>query len=145
MENDYYKEFSRFRVNTLHSIKSKRDPKHIFRDIDKELVRIANSINKGYTLGAIRYKDYNELYRPYRYFEITWTRIEMELANTLGVRQIDFYNSASLDVVIARGDLRLRITEENWTKFFVWATQWKAAKPKTLEECEVEDFYKRWW
>jgi len=47
---ELYRLFSEFRVMTFNSIKSKRSAELVFRDIDKVFVRIANSIEKGYTL-----------------------------------------------------------------------------------------------
>lgn len=145
MESNFYKQFARFRVLTMMSIKSKRSADAIFKDIDKEMVRLANTINKSYTLGPIRVTAPGELYRPYRYFNVTHTDIETKIPMQFGICQIDLAHHAAMNVIIARNDFKIVINDENWTKFFVWATQWKAAKPKTLEECEVEDFYRRWW
>lgn len=141
METDIYKTFARFRVLTMMSIKTKRHPSLVFKDIDKEMVRICNSINKSRTLGPIKTIAPGEIYRPYRYFDITHTDIN----NSLGMKQVDLGHRASLNVVIARNDFKIEINDENWTKFWIWATQWNVTRPSTLEECEDISFYTRWW
>lgn len=145
MENDFYKEFARFRVLTMLSIKSKRSSDLIFRDIDKEMARIANSISKSYTLGQIRTTGGNELYRPYRYFDVVHTDIKRDIANKFNMRQAELGHRAALNVTIRRNDFKLEINDENWTKFWIWATKWNVSRPKTLEECEWDEFYTRWW
>ncbi|QYN80091.1 hypothetical protein PQD71_gp235 [Kosakonia phage Kc263] len=142
---DIYKQFARFRVLTMMSIKSKRSAEAIFKDIDKEMVRLANTINKSYTLGPVRITAPGELYRPYRYFNITHTDIEDKIPMQFGLRQVDIARYAAMTVVIARNDFKIEINDENWSKFFIWATKWKVARPKTLEECEDNNFYTRWW
>ena len=127
---DLYIEFSKFRVNTFNSIKSKRKAELVFKDIDKTLTRIANSIHKGYTL-ANRFSPFDhQEYRPYPYFEITWSEID---------------NPRNMTVTITRGVFSITITQDSWSKFHVWATKWKAIKPVTLEECDDINFYTRWW
>lgn len=126
---DLYIKFAEFRVNTFNSIKSKRSAELVYRDIDKVFVRIANSINKGYTLSNRHDVFYGE-YRPYPYFEITWSRINTD---------------RDLVVTITRNDFSLTITEDSWNKFIVWCTKWKPAKPATLEACKDTNYYTRWW
>ncbi|AEV89736.1 hypothetical protein OBP_299 [Pseudomonas phage OBP] len=126
---DYIK-FAKFRIHTLNDIKSKRTPKAILHDIDKEMTRICNSIKKGYTLGSIRQDVMNGLYRPYRYFDITWTAIN---------------NDRDLSVVITRGTSSITITEENWSKFCMWCNHWNVERPATMEACDDVNYYNRWW
>lgn len=124
-----YKEFAKFRVLTLSNIKTKRTTDLVLKDIDKELRRISNSIVKGYTLP--NYNPNNQPgYKPYKYFEISWSEIE---------------NEFDLNVVITRGAISLVITPDNWASFDVWCSKWKKEKPKTLAECEMLNFYDRWW
>lgn len=122
--------FSKFRVNTFNSIKSKRRPELVLRDIDKTLTRIANSIEKGYTLSNRFDVWNNEEYRPYPYFKITWSEIN---------------DPRDMTVTITRGALSITITQEIWSKFHTWATKWKVEKPVTLEACEDINYYTRWW
>lgn len=127
---DLYKYFSQFRVNVHGTIKSKRAPELVYRDIDKTLARIANSIAKGYTLSN-EFRLFEGEYRPYPYFEITWSEIK---------------NERNMEVVISRGDMSITITQERWSKFYIWATKWNIPKPVNLLECEdIEQFYSRWW
>lgn len=130
MSTSVYKDFARFRILSLLNIKSKRTPDKVLADIDKELKRICNSVIKGYTLSS--HPDYpvGETYRPYKYFDITWS---------------DISNEFDLNVVITRGSSSITITEENWTQFMVWCTKWKKAKPETIEQCEDVQFYLNWW
>lgn len=127
---DEYIKFAKFRLNTLRDIKSKRHNKLVLRDIDKEMTRIANSINRGYTLGSIREDVLTGLYRPYRYFDITWSEIN---------------NDRDLNVVITRGSHSITVTDENWSQFRTWCCLWKVTRPETFEECENPEFYSRWW
>lgn len=126
---DLYILFSEFRVMTFNSIKSKRSDALVFRDIDKVFTRIANSIEKGYTLSN-KYDPFYGEYRPYPYFKIIWSRID---------------NDRSMMVTISRQDFSLTITEESWSKFIVWCTKWKVAKPTTMEACKDINHYTRWW
>ncbi|EBY9763872.1 hypothetical protein D5W64_12235 [Salmonella enterica subsp. enterica serovar Saintpaul] len=127
---EMYKHFSEFRVNVHGTIKSKRDPKLVYRDIDKTLARIANSIKKGYTLPN-QVRPCEAEYRPYPYFEITWSEIN---------------NDRNFEVVISRGVMSIMINQDNWSKFYIWATKWNIRKPENLLECEdVMQFYMRWW
>lgn len=142
---DIYKSFARFRVLTMMSIKSKRSADAIFKDIDKEMVRLCNSINKSYTLGAICSKGPGEVYRPYRYFDVTHTDIHTGITEKFGIRQAELGDRAAMNVTITRNNFKIQITEENWTKFYIWATKWNVERPKTLEECENIEFYTRWW
>lgn len=127
---DSYIQFAKFRVHTVHDIKSKRSKEAVFKDIDKEMTRICNSIQKGYTLGSIRHDVLSGLYRPYRYFDITWTEIN---------------NDRDLNVVITRGSSSITVTEDNWGQFCMWCTKWKVKRPSTLDECDDINFYTRWW
>lgn len=124
-----YQLFSEFRVLTFNSIKSKRRDELVFRDIDAVFTRIANSIQKGYTLQN-KYDPFYGEYRPYPYFKITWSRID---------------NDRSLQVTITRKDFSLTITEDSWSKFIVWCTKWRVSKPSTMEACKDTNYYIRWW
>lgn len=134
MSLENYKRFSLFRVNTLNSITTKRKKEDVLKDIDYTLGRIANSIQKGYTLSNqhVGVDDY----RPYPYFNIAWSSIN---------------NDRDLVVRISRrvpkvcSIYTLEINEDNWYQFLMWATKWKVKKPETLSECEDNDFYQRWW
>lgn len=125
-----YKHFSQFRVHVHGTIKSKRAPELVYRDIDRTLARIAKSITRGYTLSN-EARLFETEYRPYPYFEITWSEIN---------------NPRNMHVEISRGDMKLVITQENFQKFFIWACKWNIEKPFNLLECEdFERFYMRWW
>lgn len=134
MSLENYKRFSLFRVNTLNSITTKRKKEDVLKDIDYTLGRIANSIQKGYTLSNQHVGD--DDYRPYPYFNIAWSSIN---------------NDRDLVVRISRrvpkvcSIYTLEINEDNWYQFLMWATKWKVKKPETLSECEDNDFYQRWW
>lgn len=127
---DDYINFAKFRVHTVNDIKTKRSRDKVFKDIDKEMTRICNSIKKGYTLGSIRDDVLGGLYRPYRYFDITWSNIN---------------NDRDLNVVITRGTSSITVTEDNWNQFCMWCNHWNVKRPSTPNECLDISFYSRWW
>jgi len=132
MGNNLYKDYAKFRVRTCESImeRSKRSSDKIYKDIDKEMLRIANSIQRGYTLGSIRHDVEKGEYRPYRYFDITFT---------------DIHNPLNLSVTIERNGYAITITEDSLSEFVVWCTKWKVKKPETIDQCLDDSFYSRWW
>lgn len=130
MSMEVYKSFARFRLLALANIKSKRKPEQVLVDIDKELKRICNSIIKGYTLSNAPEYPVAETYRPYKYFDITWSTIN---------------NEFDLNVVITRGSSSINITEANWSQFMMWCNKWKIDKPAEIEQCEDVRFYMNWW
>jgi hypothetical protein len=152
MESDFYKELARFRIITVNSVKSrsKRSLELIYRSFDEELTRIANSIQNGYTLGAQRITAMGELYRPYKYLDITITAINHP---ELSVVQQDphwkcIYKAThppEIYVEISRGSHSVKVTDENINKLLAWCKSWRIRKPETLEECNDESFYQRWW
>lgn len=148
MENNFYKELAIFRVNTVKDvgIRSKRSPKLIRESFDKELTRIANSIQKGYTLGSNRI---SELYRPYKYFNITVSVInhpEVDREDkAVWAKVYRSTNPPEIKIIITRGEFSITITDENINKLLSWCNGWKIRKPETLEECEDINFYQRWW
>lgn len=114
-----YREFALFRINTLTSINSKRDPKLILRDIDKELYRIFNNISKGYHLDE-----------RYRYFEIS---------------SINMFDRMNFDLTIHRHEFKLHLTDDEWSKFYIWTHKWKTPKPDTTQAAMDLKQYARWW
>lgn len=152
MESDFYKELARFRLGTINSVRrrSKRTYNLICRSFDEELTRIANSIQNGYTLGPQRMSAMGELYRPYKYLNVSMTSINHpELSVTGQDRQWkDIYKAThppSIQVVISRGSYSVTVTDENINKLLAWCKSWRIRKPDTFEECEDESFYQRWW
>jgi len=152
MESDFYKELARLRIYTINSVleRSKRSSKQISADLDKELTRIANSIQNGYTLGAQRMSAMGELYRPYKYLNVSMTSINHpELSVVKQERQWkNIYKDThppAIHVVITRGSCSVTVTDENINKLIAWCKSWRIRKPDTLEECEDESFYRRWW
>lgn len=152
MEHDFYAELARFRIYTMQSVseRSKRSPNQIYASFDKELTRIANSIQKGYTLGAQRMTKMNELYRPYRYVDLSMTVLnhpQLDFEHP-SIKWIDVYKPThppEIKVVITRGSESIIVTDENISKLVVWCKQWKIRKPETMDECEDINFYLRWW
>lgn len=118
-ELEIYRDIARFRVMTKNSINSKRDPKLIFRDIDRELFRIFNNISKGYHLDE-----------RYRYFTLT--------SKTM-------FDRSNFDLSIHRPGFSLHLTDEEWSKFYIWTHKWKTYKPETTQEAEDLHQYARWW
>lgn len=152
MESDFYKELAKLRVYTVNSVleRSKRSSKQVSEDFDKELTRIANSIQNGYTLGAQRMSAMGELYRPYKYLNVTMTSINHP---ELSVVQPDrkwknIYKPThppAICVVITRGSVSVTVTDETISKLIAWSKSWRKQKPTTFEECEQDHFYQQWW
>lgn len=126
---DTYRDLARFRINTFDSIKTKRAKKLVFRDIDRSLARIANSIQRGYTLKN-QADSWGDLYRPYPYFEVTRSEIHS---------QVDVY------VRIRRGEFFIDINEDSLPTLLMWCNKWRVRKPETMEEYENFEFNLQWW
>lgn len=152
MINDFYKAVARLRVVTVNSVleRSKRSPEQVRASFDKELTRIANSIQKGYTLGPRRMTAMQELYRPYKYVDLTmniFNHPELDFTHP-SIRWRDVYKPSyppEIAIIIKRGSEKLKVTDEDIGKLLSWCTAWKTRKPETLEECNDDEFYKRWW
>lgn len=151
-ESDFYKKLARFRVHTVNAVRrrSKRSSKLISQSFDEELTRIANSIQNGYTLGPQRMSAMGELYRPYKYLDVSVTSINHpELSvNQPDRRWKNIYKPThppAIHVVITRGSYSITVTDENIGKLIAWCKGWRVTKPETLAECEDESFYQRWW
>lgn len=152
MESDFYKELARLRVYTVNSVleRSKRSRKQVSDSFDSELTRIANSIQKGYTLGGNRLNAMKELYRPYKYVEVTITEIaqpqlDYDHPNIKYQQIFKPTHPSDVKVEIVRGGTRVLITEDNIGKLIAWTKSWRKQKPETLEQCEDEEFYRAWW
>jgi hypothetical protein len=148
MHNDFYKELAKLRLITAHSImeRSKRPLSAILKSVDSELTRIANSINKGYTLGPTRIKEVGELYRPYKYFNLTTSLIQYHDEFSHSGKMFSFpMRSPEIEVKITRGSVNVVVTDENLSQLMAFCTKWKVEKPTTLEDCNQDHFYMRWW
>lgn len=148
MQNDFYKDVAKLRLITADGImqRSKRAREAILKSVDAELTRIANSVKKGYTLGPNRMEEVGEFYRPYKYFNIKLTVIQdLTEFESHGVKIQHALYAPEMTVKITRGDFTLTITEENINQLHVWCNHWKAVKPNTIEECDDDKFYMRWW
>lgn len=151
LPKNFYKELAIFRVNTVKDIgkRSKRSPKLIYDSFDKELTRIANSIQKGYTLGSNRITEIKEFYRPYKYFNIMVSVLnhpEVDRGNKDAWAKVyRSTNPPEIKIIITRGEFNITITDEEINKLMAWCNGWKIRKPATLEECENVNFYQRWW
>lgn len=152
MESDFYKELAKLRVYTINSVleRSKRSRKQVSDSFDRELTRIANSIQKGYTLGGNRLNAMEELYRPYKYVEVTLTMIsqpqlDYDHPNMKFQQVFRPTHPTDVKVEIVRGNTRVLITEDNIGKLIAWTKSWRKQKPETLEQCEDEGFYQAWW
>lgn len=134
MSLNIYGDLARFRVNTYFTMTTNRARSLVYRDIDKVLLRICNSIRKGYALKD-RTNAYNEIQRRYPYFEVTVANI---------------HTQRHLEVVISRRhkdhQFSITINEDNISQLEAWCKSWREdLKPKNFLELANFNPNQRYW
>ena len=134
MSANIYKELAKFRVNTWFNMKTERSQDQVYNSIDKALLRICNSIRKGYALKD-RARAGQEILRRYPYFEVTVS---------------DIYSQRDLEVVITRRlkdvNMSISINEDNIGQFEAWCKDWKKdLKPTNFMELANFNPNQRYW
>lgn len=134
MSLNIYGDLAKFRVNTYLTISTGRQRDLVYRDIDKVLLRICNSIRKGYALKD-RARAGQEILRRYPYFEVT---------------VVDIYSQRDLEVVIRRRhkdhDFSISINEDNIGQFEAWCNDWRTdLKPTNLGDLANFNPNQRYW
>lgn len=135
MSANIYKELATFRVAAQLSIQTHRSQDEIFETIDKTLLRICNSIRKGYALKD-RARAGKEILRRYPYFEVTVA---------------DIFSQRDLEVVITRRSkdgsaYRISINEDNIGQFEAWCKSWRLdLKPKNYMQLADFNPNQRYW
>lgn len=134
MSVNIYGNLASFRVHTYLSMTTERKRELVYRDIDKVLLRICNSIRKGYALKD-RARAGEEILRRYPYFEVTVA---------------DIYSQRDLEVVITRrrkdATFSITINEENIGQFEAWCNDWRTdLKPTSLGDLANFNPNQRYW
>lgn len=134
MSLNIYAELAKFRVNTFSSIKTSRKQSLVYKDIDKELLRICNCIRKGYALKDLA-RAGEEILRRYAYWEVTVA---------------DIYTQRHLEVVISRRhkdhQFSITINEDNISQLEAWCKSWREdLKPKNFLELANFNPNQRYW
>ncbi|QBZ70798.1 hypothetical protein pETSU_217 [Edwardsiella phage pEt-SU] len=134
MSLNIYGELAKFRVNTFFTMTTARKRELVYRDIDKVLLRICNSIRKGYALKD-RARAGQEILRRYPYFEVTVA---------------DIYSQRELEVVITRRHKdvisSITINEDNIGQFEAWCKEWRTElKPTDFSALAQFNPNQRYW
>lgn len=134
MSVNIYGDLAKFRVNTYFSMATGRERSLVYRDIDKVLLRICNSIRKGYALKD-RARAGEEILRRYPYFEVT---------------AVDIYSQRDLEVVITRrrkdAAFSITINEDNIGQFEAWCKDWRTdLKPTNYSDLANFNPNQRYW